>query len=194
MNTRTSFVRRLANRLALGLSKISAEEKRDWARGMAAEVEAIEGDWAAVSFAVGCWVAILRGQSLAAMCRQALAALLLGWAGVKIYLAIWTLQYAGITADAALPDWIGQAAILAGIGYCCAGLGLGLGRYRLMASGFAAALLVNGALYSGAMFGQSGSEFWVMAIAIEDYIIWTNALMGLAIIWCLHNRREGVAR
>ena len=52
--------RRLAARLLRGVLGLSPEESHDWARAMLAELEFIEGDWAALFWALGSATAILR--------------------------------------------------------------------------------------------------------------------------------------
>lgn len=193
MKSTVSRVRQIANWLVLGMLKGASGSRREWALGMSAEVDAIESDWAALWFALGCSAALLRARGYIAFVRKGLAGLVFGWAGVKAYLAIWSMGYTGVEIGDGLPDWLGAAALLAALGYGCAGLSLGCGRYRLMALGFSGALGINGVLYASAMFGQGAPGFFLMAVALEDYFIWTCALGGFVGLWRLETKREEAA-
>ncbi len=188
MSARVSFVRRLAGGIVLRLLKAppraGAEEGAAWRLAMAVEVEAIEDDWAALWFAIGCWAAVLRVYGAPVLARRGLAVCVAGWAGVKLYLAIWLMRITGDGRLDAELDWLAWCAVIAGLGYGAAGLGLLLGRVRLMATGFVCALLINGAIYIAAIITRAEPAFWLMALVGEDYFIWSFALLGLgALVW-----------
>jgi len=193
MRPSVSMIRRMANWLVLGMLKRADGSRRDWALGMSAEVDVIESDWAALWFALGCSAALWQASGIVALARKGLALLVLSWAGVKVYLAVWSMGYFDIAASDVLPDWLGAAALMAALGYGLTGLCLGLGRYRMMALGFVFAFGINAVLYGSAMFGQSDPELFLVAIALEDYFIWTAALGGFGVLWWLEHWREGVA-
>ena len=188
MSARVSLVRRVAGGIVLRLLKAApragGEDGAEWRLAMAAEVEAIEDDWAALWFAIGCWAAVLRVYGVLVLARRGLAVCVAGWAGVKLYLAIWLMRITGDGRLDAELDWLVGCAVIAGLGYGVAGLGLLLGRVRLMAAGFVCALLINGAIYGAAIITRAEPAFWLMALVGEDYFVWTFALLGLgAVIW-----------
>ena len=58
MSGRSGIVRRLTNRIVLQTLERAGEADREWALAMSAEIDAIERDWAAFWFALGCWRAV----------------------------------------------------------------------------------------------------------------------------------------
>lgn len=185
------IIRRFANGLALLTLKRASGPNRDWALAMAAEIDAIRSDWRALWFALGCGFVVLRAQSLALVFRRGVAACFFGWAGAKLYFAIWVVQ--AEQAQALIPGWMSGGAIIAGIAYTGAGLSLLMKNYLALAASLLGVLALNGAVY-GVALGQEGSvSMWMMAIALEDYFIWTLSLFGLGTLWWLgHGRKDAL--
>jgi len=191
MSTHPTFVRRGVNWLVLRLLKLVHPAEKDWALAMAAEVDVIESDWAALWFALGCLRATAGMKMGLGLARQGLALLILGWAGAKIYLAVWSTQYDG--APTALPDWLGTFSLAAAVAYAGAGVSLSLRRYGLMAAGLIGALIANGAIYMSALAMDTGTPLFLLAIAGEDYFIWTGSLAAACLILWLGRQTREVA-
>ena len=179
MSPSVSIIRRIANWLVLGMLKSARGSRRDWALGMSAEVDAIEGDWAALWFALGCSAALFRAGPLQTVCRQALALFVLGWAFAKVYLVIWSAQY--LSDGALLTDQglVPVTAAVAGLAYGLSAVCLWCERYSWLVIGLGAAWLTNMVLFFSWLVGHSSSEFWVIALMGEDLLFWTLIIIGV---------------
>lgn len=179
MMFQNSIPRRIANWIVMRLLNSPGQTDRNWALAMASEVDAIENDWTAVRFALGCYQAMwLKGAHLVWM-RTVLAFMIFGWAMAKIYLAWWMLQ--GGAQNGTGLGWMPIAAGCAGLAYATAGLSLLRNRLILAGGSLLAALCVNAVWYLSAIT-LSELSVWQIAIAGEDYFIWTASLTGFALL------------
>ena len=179
MSASVSTVRRIANFLVLGMLKGADGSRRDWALGMSAEVDAIEDDWAALWFALGCSAALFRAGPLQVICRQGLAVFVLGWAFAKAYLVFWSAQFVSV---AALPDgfaYVPIAAFIAGAAYALSAVSLWQQRYGRLAFGLGIAWFTNVALFFVWLTGLSRSDIWIIALMGEDLLFWTLIIIGV---------------
>ena len=178
MSGRVRVVRRLTNRIVLQTLDRARGADRDWALAMSAEVDAIEGDWAAFWFALGCWRAVWGMQPLVTMCRQGLAGLVLCWAGAKAYLVLWSAQFVTIGEAGEALTWIPVAACAASFAYAMSAVCLWHERYRWLAVSLGVAWLTNVALFFVWLVGQSSSDLWVIALVVEDLFLWSFIILG----------------
>ena len=185
-----SLIRRLTDRIMLGLLRIASSDQREWALAMAGETEAIQSDWQAFWFALGCYRLIWSKSTLIiSVARISLALFLCSWAGVKLYLAYWTSTHepGGDTAIISLPGWVTGFALSAAGLYAGAGVALFLRYWFIAFSGLLAVFLINSLVYSLTLMQSHESMVWLIALTGEDYVVWSLSLSGLfAILWFGH--------
>ena len=178
MSGRSGIVRRLTNRIVLQTLERAGEADREWALAMSAEIDAIEGDWAAFWFALGCWRAVWAAQPFAVMCRQGFAGVILFWASAKAYLVLWLSQFVPVSETGEALAWLPVAACIAGLAYAGAAVSLWHGRYRWLAVSLGVAWLTNVVLFFAAWAWQSSSDLWLIALAGEDLLFWSFIILG----------------
>lgn len=161
---------------------------REWALAMAAEVDEIAADAEALLFALGCWRAVLFSQrEWVIWASTGLGAMLIGWAGAKTYFALLIAGIAPMADSSIVPPWVVVWAGTAGTAYCVAGLAIVFSRWWVAMAALFAALVINGAGYGTSVLTDTELTLWLMAIAGEDYFIWTCAVLALGgLAWLRH--------
>ena len=178
MTAKPGCVRQIANRLALAVLADQNSHGRDWAVAMASEIDAIESDWSALWFALGCWqVSARRTSGVSSLARFGVFGCFAGWAAAKAYLAVLAMGW-GSTAE--LPSWIVISAAMSGLAYLAAGAGVLARRWAVIIGAMGLALCTNAVTYGLSVLSLDAPTLWVMALAGEDYVVWT--LLGLAIV------------
>jgi len=185
MAIKQNFTRRFAWHLMIKAQSLAPPQRQEWARAMLIEFELIASDNEAFAFALGCyetlWRQMMIQEKLISLLTPLLGIILFAWAGAKIYLGFLLWQTHVTTAQEQISLWLWVGVISAALLYSGAAFSIFTRRYIEFAICFLGALGTNALLFIAGSLATHPNNF-MLALAGEDYFVWTGVLLLTAII------------